>query len=144
MINEPSSLRLDPDGKFKLDEQDFIVLKSSLTSPKTIIEIPTKLYVDSLHENKRNRWDLSTVFNDQDNEFGNNKLTNLDSITVNRKPTSDNDLSNKKFVDDSIGEGTIVRFNQTLQNYLEDCVGNGTYNKTKYDKIQITDTTIYK
>ena len=34
-----------------------------------------------------------------------------------------------------------MRFNQTLQNYLKKSVGNGIYNLTKYDKIQITDTT---
>ena len=58
------------------------------------------------------------MFNDQDNEFDNNKLTNLDSVTVNRNPTSDNEVSNKKYVDDSIGENTILRFNQALENYL--------------------------
>ena len=84
------------------------------------------------------------MFNDQDNEFDNNKLTNLDNITVNRNPSSDNELSSKKYVDDSIGEGTIVRFNQTLENYLKVSVGNDTYNLTKYDKIHITDTTIIK
>ena len=84
------------------------------------------------------------MFNDQDNEFDNIKLTNLDSITVNRSPNLDNELSNKKHVDDSIGEGTILRFNQTLSNYLEVSVGNDTYNLTKYDKIQINDTTEIK
>ena len=44
-------------------------------------------YVNNLHEINRNRRDLSSVFNDQDNEFDNNKLTNLDSVTVNRNPT---------------------------------------------------------
>ena len=44
----------------------------------TIIEITTKPYVDSLHENNRNRRDLSSVFNDQDNEFDNYKLNSLD------------------------------------------------------------------
>ena len=47
-------------------------------------------YVDNLHEINRNRRDLSSVFNDQVNELDNNKLTNLDSITVNRDPSSDN------------------------------------------------------
>ena len=47
----------------------------------------------------------------------------------------------KKHVDDSIGEGTLLRFNQTLQNYLKVSVGNSVYNLTKYNKIQITDTT---
>ena len=45
-------------------------------------------YVDNLHEINRNRRDLSSVLNDQDKEFDNNKLTNLDSITVNRNPSS--------------------------------------------------------
>ena len=134
-------LRLDPDEKLKLDEQDSIILNSTLTSPKTIIELPTKSYVDSLHESYRNRRDSSSVFNDRNNEFDNNKLTNLDSVTVNRNPSSDNEVSNKKYVDDSIGEGTLLRFNQTLSKYLKVSVGNDTYNLTKYDKIQITDTT---
>ena len=58
-----------------------------------------------------------------------------------KTPSSDDELSNKKYVDDSIGEGTILRFNQTLQNYLKVSVGNDTYNLTKYDRIQITDAT---
>ena len=44
-------------------------------------------YVNGLHEINRSRRDLSSVFNDQDNEFDNNKLTNLDSVFVNRNPT---------------------------------------------------------
>ena len=110
----------------------------------TLIELPTKSYVDSLHESSRNRRDLSSVFNDQDNEFGNNKLTTLDSVTLNRIPNQDNELSNKKYVDGSIGEGTLVRFNPTLQNYLKVSVGNDVYNLTKYDKIQLTEITTMK
>ena len=134
-------LRLDPDEKLKLDEKESIILNSTLTSPKTIIEKPTKSSFDSLHENRRSRRDLSSVFNDRDNEFDNNKLTNLDSVVVNREPTSDNELSNKKYVDDSIEEGTLIRFNQLLENYLKVSVRDTTYNLIKYDKIQITDTT---
>ena len=95
-------LRLDPNEKLKLDEQDYIVLNSTLTSPKTIIEIPTKSYVDSLHEFNRKRRVLSSVFNDQNNEFDNNKLTRLDSVTVNREPISDNELSTRKYNDDEL------------------------------------------
>ena len=47
------------------------------------------------------------------------KLTNLDSVQLNRNPSSDNKLANKEFTDDSLGEGTLLRFNQTLQNYLK-------------------------
>ena len=42
-VNESSSLRLDPDEKLKLYS---INLNSTLTSPKTIIEVSTKNYVD--------------------------------------------------------------------------------------------------
>ena len=139
--NEQSLLRLDPDEKLNLHYQDSIALNCSLKLPKTIIELPTKTYVESLHEINRNRRDLSSVFNDQDIEFDKNNLTNLDSLTVNRDPNLDNELSNKKNVDDSMGECTILRFNQTLTNFLKVSVGNETYSLTKYDEKQITDIT---
>ena len=72
-VNESSLLRLDPYEKLKQDEQDSIFPNSTLTSPKTIIDIPTKSYVDSLHENRRKRRDLLSVFNDQDNEIDDKK-----------------------------------------------------------------------
>ena len=137
-------LRLDPEEKLNLDEQDSMFLNSTLTSPKTIIELPTKPYVDGIHEINSNRGDLSSVFNDEDNELDNKKLTNLDSVTVNRNPNLDNELADKKYIDDSIGEGTILRFNQTLENYLKVSVGNDTYNLTKYDKIQKRNKTKFK
>ena len=84
------------------------------------------------------------MFNDEDTEFDINKLTNLDSITIIRNPGADNEVSNKKYVDDSIGEVTIVKFNQTLGKRLELSVGNDIYNLTKVDKIQLVDTTRIK
>ena len=102
--------------------------------------MPTKSNVDSLQERSRNRRDLSSVFNDQDNENDNNKLTNLDSVSVKRDPSSDNELANVIFIDNELDKNTVLRFNQTLENYLKVSVGNDTYNLTKYDKIQITDT----
>ena len=195
-VDESSLLRLNFDEKLT---QDTILLNSALTSPRTLLEIPTKNYVDNkfnnpsiikntdhvdfnnknldnvrmirvtklpeweneltpkiyvdkalsdllsyiddLHEINRNKPDLSSVFNDQDNEFDNNKLTNLDSVTVNRNPNLDNELAKKKYIDDELDKNTVLRFNQTLQNYIKVSVGNDTYNLTKYDKIQITDTT---
>ena len=129
--------RLDPDEKLK---QDSIFFNTTLTSPKTIIEVLTRnyndnefndpsimkntdhvdfndknldnvgsvitnkrpglenhltpklyvhnnvsdiiSYVNNFHEINRNRQNLSSVFNDQDNEFANNKLTNSDSVSV--------------------------------------------------------------
>ena len=198
-INEQSLLRFDPDEKLT---QDSIILNSTSTSPKTVVELPTKNYFDNkfndpsiikntdhadfnnnyldnvrmitvtelpewpneltakiyvdnalsellsyvneVHEINRNKRDLSSVFNDQNNEFDNNKLTNLDSVTVNRNPNLDNQLANKKYIDDELDKNTVLRFNQTLQDYLKVSVGNDTYNLTKYDKVQITDTTEMK
>ena len=114
-------------------------------------EVITKAYVDQFHhENERSRRDVGLDFydessdlvkNNQDNDFNDNKLTDLDSITFDRNPSSDNELANKKYIDDLIGECTLLRFNQTLENYLKVSVGNDTYNLTKYDKIQLTDVT---
>ena len=81
------------------------------------------------------------VKNNQDNDFNDNKLTNIDSITINREPASNNEVPNKKVVIDSIEEGTILRFIQTFQNYLKISVGNDVYSLTKYNKTQIIDTT---
>ena len=62
-INENSLLRLDPNETLDLDNQDSIILNSSLTEPKTIIEIPTRAYIDGLHdENERSRRDLGLDF----------------------------------------------------------------------------------
>ena len=88
--------------------------------------------------------EVDLVKNNQDNDLNDNKLKNIDSITVNRKPSSDNELASKKYIDDELDKNTVLRFNQTLQNYLKVSVGNDTYNLTKYDKIQITDTTEIK
>ena len=86
-VGESSLLRLDPGERLGLDEEDSIILNSILTIPRTVIELPTKSYVVSLQEINRNRRDLSSVFNDQDDEFDDNKLTNLDSVTVKRNPS---------------------------------------------------------
>ena len=84
------------------------------------------------------------VKNNQDNDLNGNKLTKVDTITVNSNPTSDNELSTKKYIDEELEKNTILRFNQTLETYLKVSVGYDTYNLTKFDKIPITDTTIYK
>jgi len=56
--DESSLLRLDPDKKLKPDEQDSIIRNSTLTSPRTIIELPIRSYIDGLHELNRNKRDL--------------------------------------------------------------------------------------
>ena len=104
-------------------------------------QVITKAYVDQIHqENERSRRDLGINFydessdivkNNQDNDLNDNKLSNLDSTKINRKPTSDNEVSNKKYVDDELDKNTIVRFNQTLENYLRVSVGRDICNLTK-------------
>ena len=71
-------------------------------------------------------------------------MRNLDSVTFIRNPSLDNEVWIEKYDDDSIEEGTIARFNQTLQNDIKVSVGNVVYKISKYDRIQITDTTVIK
>ena len=153
-INESSLLRLDPNEKLDMNNQDSILLNSTRSLPVKIFELPTKAYIDSLHEeNARSRRDLGIDFynessdlvrNNQDNNFNDNKLTNINLIKINNNPSEDNHVCNKKYVDDQLDKNTIVRFNQTLQNYLKVSVGNDIYNLTKYNKILLTDITIIK
>ena len=106
-------------------------------------EVITKAYVDQFHNhNERNRRNLGLFFyneevylvkNNQDKDFNDNILTNIDSIAVNRNPTSDDEVSNKKYIDDELDKNTILRFNQTQQNHLKVPVGNDIYNLTKYN-----------
>ena len=89
-------LGIHPNDKVKLDQQVSIILNSTLTFPKRKVETATKDYVDSLHENSRDKRDMSKVFNDQTFEFNINNLTKVDSITVSTVPTTDNEFSTKK------------------------------------------------
>ena len=153
-IDESSLVRNNKDndfGNYNLTKIISITLNKQAEIDNEVI---TKAYVDQLHqENERSRPDVGLWFsneeaelveNNQDNDFNDKILTHLDSITVNRNPTSDNELSTKNYVDDELDKNTIHRFNQTLENYLKVSVGNDTYNLTKYNKIQLTDTTVMK
>ena len=138
-------------GKYNLTNINSITLNTQAVNDNEVI---TKAYADQFHNDKeRNRRDLGIDFykessdivkNNQDNDLNDNKLTNINSTTINNNPTDDNHVSNKKFIDNELDKNTIVRFNQTLQNYLKVSVGNDTYNLTKHNKIQITDTTTMK
>ena len=80
----------------------------------------------------------------QDNRFNDYKLTKLDSVIINRAPTSDNVVSIKKFIDNELGKNTIVRNNQTLENYHKVSNGDDVYNLKNYNKQEIVVTTIIK
>ena len=124
------------------------------TQAVIVNQVITNAYVDQFHqENERSRRDLGINFydesndlakNNQDNDFNDNKLTKVDSITVIRNPISDYEITNKKYVDGELDKNTVIRFNQTLSNYPKVSVGNDTYNLTKYNKLLITDITEIK
>ena len=132
----------------KLTNINSITLNKQAENDNQVI---TKAYVDQFHqENERSRRDLGIDFynessdlvkNNQDNNFNDNKLTSINSITINNNPTDDNHVCNKKYIDDEIDKNTIVRFNQTLTNYLKISVGNDIYHLTKYNKYYLTDIT---
>ena len=138
-------------GNYNLPNINSITLNKQAENDNEVI---TKAYVDQFHrENEQSRRDLGIDFydesndlvkNTQNNDLNEHKLTNVDSITVNRNPLLDDEIANKKYIVDEIDKKTILRFNQTNQNYLKVSVGSDTYDLTKYDKIQLTDTTKIK
>ena len=153
-IDEISLVRTNQDidfNKYNITNINSVTLNTQEVNDNEVI---TKAYIDQFHQkNERSGRNLRIDFYDesndlvkinQNNDLNDNKLSNLDSITVNRNPTSDNEVSNKRYIDDELDKNTVLRFSQTLQSYLEVSVGSDTYNLTKYDKIQITDTTIIK
>ena len=154
LVNDPSIVRNDA----HIDLNDRNITNCRFLSvnqmPQIDSHLTAKLYVDNSID------ESSLVRNTRDNDFGNYNLTNIKSITLNKQAESDNEVITKAYVDQFHQEtertrrdlgidfynesSTILRFNQTLKNYLKISVGNDTYNLTKYDKIQITDTTEIK
>ena len=148
VIDEPSLVRNNQDNDFNnnnLTNINSITLNTQAVDDNHVI---TKAYVDQFHnDNERNRKDLGLSFyteevdlvkNDQDNNFDDKKLTNVNSFTINQNPNSDNQVANKKYIDDELDKNTVLRFNETLKKYLKVSVGNDIYHLTKYDKINIT------
>ena len=124
-IDEVSLVRNNQDNDFNnynLTTINSITLNKQAENDNEVI---TKAYVDQFHqENERSRRVLGIDFfdesndlvkNNQDSDYNDNKLTNIDSVTVNRNPSSDNEVANKKYIDDELDKNTIVRFNKTLQ-----------------------------
>ena len=150
-IDQPSLVRNNQDNNFNNYNLTNILSITLNKQAENDNEVITKAYADQFHqENERSRRDLGIDFydessdivkNNQDKDFNDKKLTNIDSVTVNRNPSSENDLASKKYTDDELDKNTIVRFNQTLQNYLKVSVGNDTYNLSKYDKVQLINVT---
>ena len=94
--DEPSMLRLDPDEKLT---QHSIIPNYTLTSSKTIIELPTKNYVDSKFN------DPSIIKNTDHVDFNDKNLDNAKRINVNKSPTIPEHLTAKIYVDNAIFDG---------------------------------------
>ena len=154
IVDEASLVRNIQDNDFNNNTVTNINSKILNILAETDNEVITKAYVDQIpQENERLQRDSGIDFydesgdlvkNNRDNDFNDKKLKNIDSITVNRDPASNNEVTNKKYIDGELDKKTILRFNQTLQNYLKVSVGNDTYNLTKSDKIQTFDVTEIK
>ena len=115
-------------------------------------EFITKAYVDQFHQEKgRSRQDLGIDFydesgellkNNKDNDFNDNKKANINSITINTIQTNNNQVSNKKYVDDELDKNTIVRLNEDSNDrYLQGHNNNTAYNLQIDNKTQINDST---
>ena len=133
-IDEPYLVRNIQDNDFNnynLTNINSITLNKQAKIDK---EVYTKAYVDQLHQqNEQSRRGLRLDFYDessdivkniQDNDLNDKKLTNLDSITVNREPSLDNELANKKYIDDALDKNTLLlglikQYKTTLKFLLE-------------------------
>ena len=141
---------LDVSTRVRMKDQDFnynsLINISHLTlifDPTDDIHAAIKTYVKSLSQNHGSRPNLSVVFNDLHSEFDHNNLTHSDIFTVKGDATLDNELKNKNGIDDSIGSGQPVRFNQTLEKNSKVSVENSFYQLTGYEGKKLQIQTIY-
>ena len=77
--------------------------------------------MDQFHQQKeRSRGDFGKDFysesidlvkNNQDNNFIDIESMNLNSISFNRNPTTDKEVSTKNNVDDELNKNSVLRFN---------------------------------
>ena len=105
-IDETSLVRNNQDKDF--NKNNLIIINSITLNTQAVNDnqVITKAYVDQFHqENERSRRDVGIEFYDesselvkknQDDDLNDNKLTNINSITINNNPTDDNHVSNKK------------------------------------------------
>ena len=111
-IDQSSLVRNNQDNDFiniNLTNTNSITSNTQAVNDNQVI---TKAYVDQFHqENERSRRDVGLDFydessdlvkNNQDNDLNDNKLTNINSITINNNPTDDNHVSKKKYIDDEL------------------------------------------
>ena len=135
VVDNTSLLRLDPDEKLKLDEQDSILLNSSLTLPKTITEVFTKSYFN------KKFIDPSIIKNTKHKDVNDKNITNARFIQVNQCPQIDSPLTPNLFVDNALDQFSLVRKNHdtNFNNHNLAIINSITLNKqAKMDKKLIT------
>ena len=95
-VNESLLLSLHPDAISKLDERGYRLLDSTVTSPRTTLEIPTKNFVD----NKFNDYSINrkTAYVD----FNDKNLDNVRFVKVNSMPVVREHLTSKYYIDNAI------------------------------------------
>ena len=101
-IDQSSLVRNNQDNDFNINNLTNINSITLNTQAVNDNQVITKAYVDQFHQEiERSRRDLGIDFynessdivkNNQDNDLNDKKLTNLDSITLNRNPSSDNEV----------------------------------------------------
>ena len=104
-IDEISEVRIIQDNDFNNNNLINIYSITLNTQAVSDNQIITKAHVDQFHqENERSGRDLGIDFYDesndlvkknQDSDFNDKKLTNIDFIAVNRNPTSNNEVTYK-------------------------------------------------
>ena len=95
-VNESLVLRLHPDAISKLDERSYILLHSTVTSPRKTLEIPTKNYVT----NKFN--DPSIIRNTAHVDLNDKNLDKVRFVKVNGMPAVREHLTPTYYVDNAI------------------------------------------
>ena len=98
-IDEASLVRNNKDNYFNNYNLTNIISITLNKQAENDNEVFNEAYVDQFHkENERSRRDLGNDFSDvssdlvknyQDNDLNDMKLANIDSVVVNREPTSD-------------------------------------------------------
>ena len=81
--------------------------------PQIDSHLTAKLYVDNAID------ESSLVRNNQDNDFNNNNLTNINSITLNTQAVNDDEVNTKVFVDQFHQENEQSRRELGIDFYAE-------------------------
>ena len=117
-VNESLLLRLNPNSLSKLGEREYILLDSTITSPRTTLETPTKNYVDN------NFSDPSLIKNTTHVDFNDEILDNVRFNNVNSFPAIPEHLTAKSYnnqaISYSVDEPSLLRLDPDEQLKLDE------------------------